>query len=368
MTTASLGSRHGRGHSPVWRTLSLFASLLCAGFVPAGFVSFAQSDAAVAESAGGPRLKIDNREIDFGEVVRGEVAEGEFKIENIGDQSLFIEKAQPGCGCTLASYDAVIPPGQTGSVRVSLDTSKQPRRTTGRYVTVYSNDPIEPRLQLTLAATVVGSVEIKPQEKLQLGNRRNQKMEPVVIVRKDPTETGTLEVSDIVTSSEFLDVAAERVQAHRGATDEIPAAEPGDWILRLSLTGEAPFLRGRETVRFRTGLPREPEKEITLYISYDAPFELSTPQVELNLDGEGNSPKETVFLKVRNGLDGDIAVETDPAELQVTLRDLGRLQYHADIVWSGGDRKVGSVYFRIGDEQMRLPVVRKFQEATAASR
>ena len=116
MTTANLDPRNVRGQSPVWRAFAILAALTFAGFVPLS----AESDPAPAESpANGPRLKIEQRELDFGEVVRGETAEGAFAIENIGDQSLYIEKAQPGCGCTLASFDAVIPPGQTGFVRTN---------------------------------------------------------------------------------------------------------------------------------------------------------------------------------------------------------------------------------------------------------
>jgi hypothetical protein len=346
----------------VWRAVAILTALTFAGFVPLA----AQSESEPAESpANGPRLKIDARELDFGDVVRGETVEGAFAIENIGDQSLYIEKAQPGCGCTLASFDAVIPPGQTGYVRVALDTTKQPR-TTGRYVTVHSNDPVEPRIQLRLKAMVVGSIELKPGDKVQLGNRRNQRMEPSVLVRKDVTETGKLQISELVPSSEWLQVRAEEVLSSREAGEYLPVQEAGDWILHFSLADDAPFVRGRETVRFKTGLPREPERELTLYISYDAPLELSSPQVELTLDGDGNSTKETVFVKIRNGLDGELLVDTDPPELGVSLRDLGKRQYHADIEWNGGDRKVGSVYFHVGEERMRLPVVRQLPAQTAS--
>lgn len=364
MTPPNLGPRHPRGQCtagfPFFLVLLLAVS--AAGIVPLE----AQSPPPAGESpGGGPRMRVAQPEIDFGEVVRGETVEGTFEIENIGDESLIIEKAQPGCGCTLASYDAIIPPGATGTVRVALDTTKQ-RRTTGRYVTVYSNDPVDPRLQLWVRATVVGSVIVQPGERIQLGNRRNQQMEPAVLIRQDPTESGELTVSNVVSSSEWLEVDVERVEDSLPPTDSLPAAEPGDYVLRFKLAEDSPFFRGKETVTFETGLSRESRRELTLYVSYDAPVELSTEQVELGVGAEGAPAKETVLVKVRPGLEGDLTVEVDPPEMEVSLRDLGRRQYHADIRWTGGDRKVGSIYFVVGGERLRLPVVRQVPAATAS--
>ncbi len=90
---------------------------------------------------------------DLGKVSVGETLEVDFEIRNGGEVELQITEVRPACGCTVVEYDAAIPPGQVGKVHASLDTSNL-NGPVSKTITVFTNDPENPALVLTLAAEV----------------------------------------------------------------------------------------------------------------------------------------------------------------------------------------------------------------------
>ncbi|MCU1347324.1 MAG: hypothetical protein JWO56_354, partial [Acidobacteria bacterium] len=78
-----------------------------------------------------------------------------------GDADLQILAARPGCGCTVADFDKVIKPGQTGKVTAHVDTTAF-NGPIQKSVTVESNDPGTPSAQLSIHAIVKPYVEAYP--------------------------------------------------------------------------------------------------------------------------------------------------------------------------------------------------------------
>jgi hypothetical protein len=114
---------------------------------------------AAAEKA--PRLTIVEPLKDFGTVPKGEKIDWGFTIKNTGDADLQILAARPGCGCTVADFDKVIKPGQTGKVTAHVDTTAF-NGPIQKSVTVESNDPTTPSAQLSIHAIVKPYVEAYP--------------------------------------------------------------------------------------------------------------------------------------------------------------------------------------------------------------
>jgi len=80
--------------------------------------------AAVSEtSAPAPRLTIVEPVKDFGTIPKGDKLDWAFVIKNTGDADLVISAAKPSCGCTVADFDKVIKPGQSGKVTAHVDTT-----------------------------------------------------------------------------------------------------------------------------------------------------------------------------------------------------------------------------------------------------
>jgi len=126
------------------------------------------SEAAAAKTAEkataeekAPRLSIVEPVKDYGTVAKGDKLDAVFLIKNTGNADLQIISAKPGCGCTVADFDKVIKPGETGKVSAHVDTTNF-AGPIAKGVTVESNDPNNPTSQLTIHAIVKPYVDVYP--------------------------------------------------------------------------------------------------------------------------------------------------------------------------------------------------------------
>src|SRR6266568_9268167 len=108
-----------------------------------------------------PRLTIVEPVKDYGTVPKGDKLEWAFLVKNTGDSDLQIIAAKPGCGCTVADFDKVIKPGDTGKVTAHVDTTNF-SCPIAKPVTLETNDPNTPTAQLTINAIVKPYVEAHP--------------------------------------------------------------------------------------------------------------------------------------------------------------------------------------------------------------
>jgi hypothetical protein len=124
--------------------------------------SKSDAKAATAKSAEkAPRLTVVEPVKDFGTIPRGDKLDWSFVVRNTGDADLQITAARPSCGCTVADFDKVIKPGQTGKVTAHVDTSNF-AGPIAKAVTIDTNDPSNPSAQLTIHAVVKPYVEANP--------------------------------------------------------------------------------------------------------------------------------------------------------------------------------------------------------------
>ena len=71
-----------------------------------------------------PRLTLVEPVKDFGTVPKGKKIDWAFEITNTGTADLEILAAKPTCGCTVADFDKVIKPGETGKLAAHVDTEQ----------------------------------------------------------------------------------------------------------------------------------------------------------------------------------------------------------------------------------------------------
>jgi hypothetical protein len=108
-----------------------------------------------AEEARGPRIRVEPDHFDFGRVIPGRTVRKEFRLRNLGDRELVIERISRSCGCTEATAGAAtLAPGGATSLLVELRTRRTPGEIKER-VLLRSNDPETPVLEIRLGATVV---------------------------------------------------------------------------------------------------------------------------------------------------------------------------------------------------------------------
>lgn len=113
------------------------------------------------EGATGPTLVVEETEADLGEVVRGNDRTHEFVLRNEGSEPLEIDRVESSCGCTVADFDRVIPPGGSGKVTAALESLKLNGQGTTDLM-VYSNDSDRGILNLKLHYDVVSRIMANP--------------------------------------------------------------------------------------------------------------------------------------------------------------------------------------------------------------
>jgi hypothetical protein len=115
-----------------------------------------------AAGAGGARLSAAPASFDFGSVVPEKTLQRDIVLRNVGSAELVIKDVSTTCNCTVAGgYLKTLAPGASTSLRVQLTTPKLPGRME-QAITIESNDPERPRVEVKVAATVVAPATPPP--------------------------------------------------------------------------------------------------------------------------------------------------------------------------------------------------------------
>lgn len=142
--------------SRIFRSMGRAAVLSAALCLPLlAPVACAKSDApGAADAQAGGKIVAVEAVHDFGTVTEGDTVKNTFVIKNDGPNLLKVERVQTSCGCTVAELKTKeIAPGATGEIDVAFNTQGRPGDQS-KIITVLSNDPTTPRLNLTIKAKV----------------------------------------------------------------------------------------------------------------------------------------------------------------------------------------------------------------------
>ena len=204
--------------------------------------------AALPALAAAPQAVVEKPVIDVGEVKRGDKVRVNFDVRNGGDAELEITEVKPSCGCTVADFDARIAAGAAGRVRAVLDT----RSFTGaiaKAVTVFTNDPANPKIHLVIKAKIRQPVVARPGY-ARFMTVQGQATEASVQTVASP-DRPELEVLAVKSPYPFLETSHAR-------------AEDGAWRIELRLDPDAPAGPLADYVVVRTDHPDQPEVKISV--------------------------------------------------------------------------------------------------------
>lgn len=156
-------------HRSLKHTLFALLALCLAGAAlaaPRGQAAATEpSTASAADSKpSGPQPKavIPTPVADLPVVPKGETIKHDFVVKNEGQAPLQITSVRPACGCTIADYDKVIPPGGSGKIHTELDTSNMNAGGTAKTISVFTNDLANPRFELTLMVRIENYLVFNP--------------------------------------------------------------------------------------------------------------------------------------------------------------------------------------------------------------
>jgi hypothetical protein len=210
----------------------------------------AKAGAAVSTS----KISIDPMVKDAGVVAKGEKVDAVFVVKNEGTSDLVITDARPSCGCTVASFDKTIKPGQSGKITAAIDTKNFNGPIT-KSVTVVSNDPQSPQLALTIKAVVKPYVEVAPQEFVRFSAIKGDTASSDLLLssaEKDFHPT-VGESSQSYVQATILPVEAVAQKTDRPVTQ---------YKLHVTLGPTAPLGVLNAPIKIKTGVAKQPDLEI----------------------------------------------------------------------------------------------------------
>lgn len=203
-------------------TLALLLSLTATAVM-------AQAPEAAAKA---PRMTVVEAIKDFGTVAKGEKLTYSFLIKNTGTADLEIIAARPACGCTVAEFDKIIKPGQTGKVVANVDTTAF-SGPIAKGVTLESNDPTTPTAQVTIHAIVKPYVEAHPAGFVRYQLLQGDAETQVLTLYSEETEP--FEIVKIDTPQEWI-----KVDSRKAETAVENAGRPGQTQYKLNVTVGGP--------------------------------------------------------------------------------------------------------------------------------
>ncbi|MGH9458034.1 MAG: DUF1573 domain-containing protein [Thermoanaerobaculia bacterium] len=222
-------------------------------------LTLAGASAAFAQDAA-PKLTVIDPIKDFGTVPKGTMLEWEFTLKNNGQKDLEIVSVQPACGCTVAEFDKVIKPGETGHVKASVDTTNF-NGPIAKGISVSSSDPSTPIAQLTIRANVKPYVEAAPGYLRYLLSQGEARKQTTVLYSQDPKP---FEVVRVEAPKDYIKVEYKKIE---DAEARVNGGREGQnqWRVDVTVGGpEAPIGPIAEKVIIHTTSEFQPVYELSV--------------------------------------------------------------------------------------------------------
>lgn len=288
-----------------------------------------------SETAKAPRLTLVEPLKDFGTVPKGQKIDWSFLVKNTGTADLEILAVKPACGCTVADFDKVIKPGQTGKVSAHVDTAGF-AGPISKAVTLETNDPNAPNAQLTIAAVVKPYVEAYPVGYVRYNMLQGDVEKQSVTLYSE--EEAPFEITKIEAPQEWIKVEWKKLEA-ADAIPQIGRKDQAQYRLDFTVGGdEARIGPLAEKVRIVTNSKHQPEYWVSVTGVIRPPYRVDPTGINFGEVTPNDSaatrtislrsnnlktPGEFSVTKVESGVAGvtaNVAPTERPGEFSVTLQ------------------------------------------------
>jgi hypothetical protein len=221
--------------------------------------------ASAVKDGKAPELTLVEPIKDYGTIPKGDKLNWSFTIKNSGTADLQILAAKPSCGCTVADFDKVIKPGQTGKVTAHVDTTNF-SGPISKTVTLETNDPNTPSAQLTLHAVVKPFVEAFPAGFLRYNLLQGDATTQTFTLYSDEDEPFTITSIDLPEGmpADSVKVKYKKIE---NAAELVKAGKEGQNQYRVDVTLGGPAVQIgpiAEKLKIHTNSKHQPEYPISL--------------------------------------------------------------------------------------------------------
>lgn len=121
---------------------------------------FVFNNSKLTASLKAPKIVFKENSHDFGKVPRGPELQYNFKFTNKGSSVLTIERVQTSCGCTGATVGEQkdYKKNESGEIKVNFSTQGREGHQE-KTIVVYSNDPENPQVAITISCDIDPNME-----------------------------------------------------------------------------------------------------------------------------------------------------------------------------------------------------------------
>lgn len=307
-----------------------------------------------------PRAVVDETTYQFGTMQRGTKKSHNFLIKNLGTAPLSL-RVETSCKCTVAQVTNNIAPGESGNLLLEWTSSDNgPFR---QSATIFTNDPLNSRIELTIEGTVTAATGIEPPDflfdKITFGEAKSAEVF-IMSMLHDEVVISDAQISDPDSRDKF-EIKIEPVERESLPN---PLAKAG---VRIALTTKPDLPVGRlhQSLVLRTNLPEAEHLEIPLVGRVIGDIRVHGPgwneEEGVLLLGkirsdEGRKARLIIAVRGANAAGVRFAVQSvDPPELKVTigepkpLRDT-LLHVPVEIEVPAGTRPMVRLHTAQGDE------------------
>lgn len=273
--------------------------------------------ATATESEKAPRLTIVEPVKEFGEVAKGDKLDWSFVIKNTGTADLQVIAAKPGCGCTVADFDKLIKPGETGKVTAHVDTTNF----TGpiaKTVTLETNDPSSPTSQLTIHAIVKPYVEAYPAGFVRFNQLQGEVATQSITLYSEEDEP--FEIKEVQVPGDWVKVTYRKIENDAERVANVGKAGQNQYKVDITVGGpDSKIGPMADKVRIITNSKHSPEYPISvtgvirptyrveptaLNFGEVAPTDAAATRSVLLHSNDMKTPEQFVVTKVESSVPG----------------------------------------------------------------
>lgn len=140
-----------------------------------------------ADPALAPDIALENTEFDVGVITNNEITHVKLKVYNRGKAALKLLNVTTTCACSfpkIPERHKTIPPGGQGYIDIALDPRRIPGFHMRKSISIYSNDPDQPKITVYVVADIEPEFVLIPEE-IDFGEvAKGQAAEATMILRQ----------------------------------------------------------------------------------------------------------------------------------------------------------------------------------------
>lgn len=219
--------------------------------------------ASVSMAASSPHLEVLSWEHYVGDAKIGDTVFVEFPVHNTGDAPLIFSNVRTSCYCTVAEVDSPIAPGETGRIRMFVETSDISYGPFVKTLSIETNDPSYPIAVFQAHGAIKAFIQRLPGTSgLLIRSHRGYTKEYKFVFHSEMTEFEILEATSdldyIVPSFERSEKNIDRIENSGRKTEQCDVRK-GDWVLTVKLLSSAPSGSSHGFVTVKTDYAQFPE-------------------------------------------------------------------------------------------------------------